>query len=318
LALRIARTAIGKKSTVVLDWAYHGNSGGMVDVSPYKFKRRGGFAQPDFVEIADFPDPYRGTHKGMSTAVGAAYADDVRRQIETIIAKTGNGRAAFIAESISGVGGQVIYPDGYLQAAYAHIRAAGGVCIADEVQCGFGRVGSAFWGFELQGVIPDIVVMGKPIGNGHPLAAVVTTPELAARFANGMEYFNSYGGNPVSMAIGKAVLDVIESEGLQQSALDTGNYLLTRFRDMQTHHDIIGNVRGAGLFLGLELVTDRTALAPATAEASQIVNHIRQQGVLASTDGPLDNVLKFKPPMLFGRVEADILCDALERAFVTL
>jgi 4-aminobutyrate aminotransferase-like enzyme/Ser/Thr protein kinase RdoA (MazF antagonist) len=315
LALRIARTAIGKKSTVVLDWAYHGNSGGMVDVSPYKFKRKGGFAQPDFVEIADFPDPCRGTHKGMSAAVGAAYADDVRQKIETIKAKTDNGRAAFIAESISGVGGQVIYPDGYLQAAYAHIREAGGVCIADEVQCGFGRVGSAFWGFELQAVVPDIVVMGKPIGNGHPLAAVVTTPELAAQFANGMEYFNSFGGNPVSMAVGMAVLDVIENEGLQQSALDTGNYLLDRFTDMQTRHDIIGDVRGAGLFLGLELVTDRNTLAPATEAARQIVNHIRQQGVLASTDGPFDNVLKFKPPMVFGRAEADILCDALEVSF---
>ncbi|MCB2103991.1 MAG: aminotransferase class III-fold pyridoxal phosphate-dependent enzyme, partial [Rhodobacteraceae bacterium] len=174
LALRIARTATGRKSTVVLDWAYHGNSGGMVDVSPYKFKRKGGYPQPGFVEIAAFPDPYRGPHKGMSAASGQAYAADVARCLDALRARTGSGAAAFIAESISGVGGQVVYPDGYLAAAYKLVRAEGGICIADEVQCGFGRVGSAFWGFELQGVVPDIVVMGKPIGNGHPLAAVVT------------------------------------------------------------------------------------------------------------------------------------------------
>ncbi len=318
LALRIARTALGKKSTVVLDWAYHGNSGGMVEVSPYKFKRKGGFAQPDHVEIAAFPDPYRGPHKGRGVASGQAYAADVARCLQQIRAKTGTGAAAFIAESISGVGGQVIYPDGYLAAAYAAVRAEGGLCIADEVQCGFGRVGSAFWGFELQGVTPDIVVMGKPIGNGHPLAAVVTTPELAARFANGMEYFNSFGGNPVSMAVGMAVLDVIETEDLQARALQTGEALLARFRDMAGRHPVIGDVRGQGLFLGVELVTDPETLAPATAAAGWIVNRLRQHGVLASTDGPLDNVLKFKPPMVFGATEAEMLCAALDSALHAL
>lgn len=318
LALRIARTAIGKKSTVVLDWAYHGNSGGMVDISPYKFKRKGGYPQPDFVEIAAFPDPYRGPHKGMSANSGLAYAEDVARCLEAIRTKTGSGKAAFIAESISGVGGQVLYPQGYLEAAYARVRAEGGVCIADEVQCGFGRVGSHFWGFELQGVVPDIVVMGKPIGNGHPLAAVVTTPELAAAFANGMEYFNSFGGNPVSMAVGHAVLDVIETEQLQAGAQQTGAYLLDRFEDLRQRHALIGDVRGAGLFLGVELVRDRETLEPATEEAGWIVNHMRQNAVLASTDGPLDNVLKFKPPMVFTRREADLLLDALDAAFNAL
>jgi 4-aminobutyrate aminotransferase-like enzyme len=318
LALRIARTALGKKSTVVLDWAYHGNSGGMVDISPYKFKRKGGYPQPEFVEIAGFPDPYRGPHRGMSVNEGQAYAADIDRCLAIISAKTGTGAATFIAESISGVGGQVIYPDGYLAAVYEKISAKGGLCIADEVQCGFGRVGSAFWGFELQGVIPDIVVMGKPIGNGHPLGAVVTTPEIAARFANGMEYFNSYGGNPVSMAVGMAVLDVIENQNLQAHAATTGTYLLNRFHEMAQRHVLIGDVRGAGLFLGIELVTDHQTLAPATAEASWIVNHLRQNAVLASTDGPMDNVLKFKPPMVFGMREADILCAALETAFADL
>lgn len=318
LALRIARTATGKKSTVVLDWAYHGNSGGMVDISPYKFKRKGGYPQPDFVEIAAFPDPYRGPHKGTGENAGRAYAEDVAVRLAAIRDKTGNGRAAFIAESISGVGGQVLYPKGYLDAAYAHVRAEGGVCIADEVQCGFGRVGSHFWGFELQDIVPDIVVMGKPIGNGHPLAAVVTTPALAKAFANGMEYFNSFGGNPVSMAVGHAVLDVIEREDLQAGAQATGTYLLDRFGALMERHAVIGDVRGAGLFLGIELVRDRQTLAPATEAAGWIVNHMRTNGVLASTDGPLDNVLKFKPPMVFARREADLLLSALETALAAV
>jgi 4-aminobutyrate aminotransferase-like enzyme/Ser/Thr protein kinase RdoA (MazF antagonist) len=318
LALRIARTALGTKSTVVLDWAYHGNSGGMVDVSPYKFKRKGGYPKPDFVEIAEFPDPYRGPHKGRSEASGRAYAADVARCLDAHKARTGSGAAAFIAESISGVGGQVLYPEGYLRAAYDLVRKAGGICIADEVQCGFGRVGAAFWGFELQGVAPDIVVMGKPIGNGHPLAAVVTTPELAAKFANGMEYFNSFGGNPVSMAVGLTVLDIIEDEGLQAQALATGNHMLARFAELAERHPLIGDVRGSGLFSGIELVRDHLTQEPATREAGLIVNRLRQEGVLASTDGPLDNVLKFKPPMVFGRDEADQLCDTLDRALGAL
>jgi 4-aminobutyrate aminotransferase-like enzyme len=201
-----------------------------------------------------------------------------------------------------------------LRAVYDQVRAAGGIVIADEVQCGFGRVGSHFWGFQLQGVVPDIVVMGKPIGNGHPLAAVVTTPELAARFANGMEYFNSFGGNPVSMAVAHAVLDVVEAEHLQPKAQATGAHLIDGFRAMANRHTLIGDVRGAGLFLGVELVLDRTTREPATLAAGQIVNHMRQLGVLASTDGPDDNVLKFKPPMVFGHPEADHLLAVTEAA----
>ncbi len=318
LALRIARTATGKKSTVVLDWGYHGNSSGMIDISPYKFKRKGGYPQPDFVEIANFPDPYRGTYPGMNVESGTAYATDVARCLENIKAKTGNGAAAFIAESISGVGGQVVYPPGYLAEVYRLIRAEGGLCIADEVQCGFGRVGAHFWAFELQGVTPDIVVMGKPFGNGHPLAAVVTTADLAARFANGMEYFNSFGGNPVSMAVGHAVMDVIEAEGLQAKAVETGAYMLSRFAELAKRHSLIGDVRGVGMFSGIELVTDRTTREPATEAAGLVVNHMRQLGVLASTDGPMDNVLKFKPPMVFGKAEADILCEAIDSGLSAL
>ena len=316
LALRIARTALGKKDTVVLDWAYHGNSGGTVDISPYKFKRKGGFPQPDFVQIATFPNPYRGPHRG--AASGPAYAADIERCLDAIAVRTGSGSATFIAESLSGVGGQIILPKGYLADVYAKIRARGGICIADEVQCGFGRVGPDFWGFATQGVTPDIVVLGKPIGNGHPLAAVVTTPELAAKFANGMEYFNSFGGNPVSMAVGHAVMDVIETENLPARAVTTGDALMAGFRRLADRFPIIGDVRGMGLFIGVELVTDRDLRQPATSAADQVVDQLRLRGVLSSTDGPDDNVLKIKPPMVFGPEEAAILLAETEAALLTL
>ncbi|WP_461308652.1 aminotransferase class III-fold pyridoxal phosphate-dependent enzyme, partial [Albidovulum sp.] len=314
LALRIARTALGKTNTVVLDWAYHGNTSGLVEISPYKFKRRGGFPKPGYVEIAALPDPYRGPHRGMTEAAAEAYAADVARCLDAIEAATGDGAATFIAESVSGVGGQVFYPPGYLARAYAHVRARGGICIADEVQCGFGRVGRHFWAFELQGAVPDIVVMGKPIGNGHPLAAVATTRDLAERFCTGMEYFNSFGGNPVSMAVGLAVLEVIAREDLQARALETGAHLLCGLRELARRHPIIGDVRGEGLFCGVELVLDPQTREPATQAAGEIVNHLREQGVLLSTDGPFENVLKIKPPMVFGRAEAGILLEALDGA----
>lgn len=308
LALRIARTALGKTDTIVLDWAYHGNAGATVEISPYKFKRKGGFPRPDFVQIAPFPDPYRGLHRGAQS--GPAYAAEIAPCLDAIATRTGDGAATFIAESLSGVGGQVVFPPGYLAGVYERIRARGGLCIADEVQCGFGRVGSHFWGFEQQGVTPDIVVLGKPFGNGHPLAAVVTTPALAARFANGMEYFNSFGGNPVSMAVGHAVLDVIEGEGLQENAQTTGAILMQGFRALAERFACIGDVRGAGLFIGVEFVTDRDTRIPDAATAGALVEGLRLRGVLAATDGPDDNVLKVKPPMVFGRDEADVLLSA--------
>ncbi len=207
----------------------------------------------------------------------------------------------------------MVLPDGYLQAAFAEVRRAGGLCIADEVQVGFGRVGSHFWGFETQGVVPDIVTMGKPIGNGHPLAAVVTTPEIAASFANGMEYFNTFGGNPVSCAIGLAVLDVIEQEGLQAHAYEVGERLKAGLSALADRHALIGEVRGLGLFVGIELVRSRSGLEPAAAEASYIVERMKEQGILLSTDGPLHNVIKIKPPLRFDMADADRLVHTLDR-----
>jgi 4-aminobutyrate aminotransferase-like enzyme len=231
--------------------------------------------------------------------------------VETI-QRQGREVAGFICESLMGCGGQIVFPDGYMAAAFEHVRAAGGLCIADEVQVGFGRVGSHMWGFETQGCLPDIVTLGKPIGNGHPLAAVVTTPEIAETFANGMEYFNTFGGNPVSCAIGLAVLDVVEGEQLQANALAVGNHLMERLRELMTRHALIGDVRGLGLYIGVELVLDRATLTPAGEQASYIANRARDYGVLISTDGPFHNVLKIKPPIIFSRSDADHLVETLD------
>jgi 4-aminobutyrate aminotransferase-like enzyme len=219
---------------------------------------------------------------------------------------------AFIAESILSCGGQVVLPPGYLAAAYHAVRDAGGVCIADEVQVGMGRAGTHFWAFETQGVVPDIVTMGKPVGNGHPLGVVVTTRAIADAFANGMEYFSTFGGNPVSCAIGLAVLDVVRDERLQEHALQVGSHLLGRLRALKARHALVGDVRGLGLFLGVELVRDRQSLEPAGAEASFLANRLRDHGILVSTDGPYHNVLKIKPPMVFSAADADALAAALD------
>jgi 4-aminobutyrate aminotransferase-like enzyme/Ser/Thr protein kinase RdoA (MazF antagonist) len=310
LAIRIARTATGRRDIVALDGAYHGNSSTLIDISPYKHDGPGGRGAPDWVHIAAMPDPYRGKFAGRDDC-GARFAADVRRCCRE--AESHGGAAALIAEPLLGCGGQIVPPAGYLPAAFAHTRAAGGLCIADEVQVGFGRAGTHFWAFETQGVVPDIVTLGKPIGNGFPLAAVVTTPELAAAFANGMEYFNTFGGNPVSCAVGNAVLDVLETEELQTNALRVGGVLLDGLAELADRHPIIGDVRGLGLYLGAELVDDRDTKAPAAAAASYVVNRMRDHGILISTDGPDHNVLKLKPPMCFEATDARRFLRTLDK-----
>jgi 4-aminobutyrate aminotransferase-like enzyme/Ser/Thr protein kinase RdoA (MazF antagonist) len=247
LALRLARAHTGRRNVIVVDTAYHGNTNALVEISPYKFNGPGGSGKPDYVRVVPMPDTYRGMYRGEDA--GSRYARHVANAASEAPA------AAFFCESALGCGGQVIPADGFLREAFAAVRASGGVAIADEVQTGFGRPGSHFWMFERHGVVPDIVTMGKPIGNGHPMGAVATTREIADSFANGMEYFNTFGGNPVSCAVGLAVLDVIRDEGLQRNALDVGDYLLDGLRRLR--HPLIGDVRGAGLFLGIELVRDR-------------------------------------------------------------
>ena len=306
LALRLARARTGSPGTIVVDAGYHGNTSGLVDVSPYKFNGPGGSGAPAHVAVVPTPDVYRGQVRAGSPDAGPRYAAHVAEAIREL-GRRGTRAGAFIAESMLSCAGQIVLPDGYLREAYRHVREAGGVCIADEVQVGFGRAGTSFWAFQTQGVVPDIVTMGKPIGNGHPLGAVVTTAEIAAAFANGMEYFNTFGGNPVSCAIGMAVLDVMEEERLQERAGRVGRHLLAGLRDLVPKHPLIGDVRGLGLFAGVELVRDRGTLEPAGQEASYVANRMRDGGVLVSTDGPFHNVLKIKPPLPFSEADADML-----------
>ena len=312
LALRMARTFTGQKDLVTVDGAYHGNTQGLIDISPYKHDGPGGSGAPQWVQTVQMPCGYRGPHKGSSQETGIAYAGYVKEAINAIKSQ-GRGVAAYICESMLGCGGQVVLPDGYLKAAFGHVRDAGGMCIVDEIQVGFGRVGSHFWAFETQDVVPDIVTLGKPIGNGHPLAAVVTTKRIANAFNNGMEYFNTFGGNPVSCAVGMAVLDVIENENLQQNAHDVGKYLLEKLKPLEKKYSLVGNVRGLGLYIGIELVKDRTTLEPAAEHAAYISNRMKDYGILMSTDGPLHNVLKLKPPIVFSKDNADELVQALDR-----
>jgi 4-aminobutyrate aminotransferase-like enzyme len=311
LAIRLARAYTQRRDLLVLDAAYHGNTSTLVDISPYKHAGPGGLGAPDWVHVAPLADDYRGPHKRSDPEAGARYAADAARVVDALRTR-GRELAAFIAESCPSVGGQIVFPAGYLAGVYQSVRSAGGVCIADEVQTGLGRIGTHFWAFEAQGVVPDVVVMGKPLGNGHPLAAVVTTRPIADAFDNGMEYFSTFGGNTVSCAVGSAVLDVMHDEALQAHALRVGAEVLTGLRALLAKHEIVGDVRGSGLFLGVELVKDRERLEPATAEASYVANRMRDQGILLGTDGPFHNVVKIRPPMPFDGANGARLIEALD------
>ncbi|MSR02318.1 MAG: aminotransferase class III-fold pyridoxal phosphate-dependent enzyme [Gemmatimonadetes bacterium] len=312
LALRLASTHTGRRGTIVVDSAYHGNTATLVGLSPYKCEGAGGHGLAPFARKVALPDRYRGRFRGEDPGLGERYAALVEAEIADL-ERSGHPIAAFMAESILSCGGQIVLPPGYLAGVYRRVRRAGGVAIADEVQVGFGRVGSHFWGFETQNVVPDIVVMGKPAGNGHPLGIVVTTPEIARSFANGMEFFSTFGGNPVSAAIGLAVLDVIFDEDLQARALATGHRLLTGLKGLVDRHPAAGDARGLGLFVGLELVTDRETRTPDPEAATYLSNRMRDRGFLISTDGPDHNVLKIKPPLCFSAEDADALVDGLDQ-----
>ena len=304
LALRLARAFTKRHDVIVMEGGYHGNTQRMIEVSPYKFDGPGGEGRSPDVHVVPIPDAYR---RGITDASHVA-------DVVAAMQRQGRAPSAFLVESLPSVAGQIVLPPRYLREAFAAVRSAGGVCVVDEVQVGLGRVGSTFWGFELQDAVPDIVVLGKPSGNGHPLGAVITSHEIAASFANGMEYFNTFGGNPVSMAAGLAVLDVLEDEGLQQNALRVGGHLLERLRELQSRHEIIGDVRGAGFFIGVELVRSRATLEPATRETSRVVNALKDAGILTGTEGPHHNVIKIRPPMCFDQGNADFLVDRLARA----
>jgi 4-aminobutyrate aminotransferase-like enzyme/Ser/Thr protein kinase RdoA (MazF antagonist) len=310
LALRLARTHTRQEDVIVLEHAYHGHTNTLIDISPHKFDGPGGRGRKPWVHVAPIADDYRGRYRRSDAEAGKKYARHVAEILVRLRAE-GRGAAAYIAETLPSVAGQIVFPQGYLAEVYRHVRAAGGICIADEVQVGFGRLGTHFWGFETQGVVPDIVVLGKPIGNGFPLAAVVTTPEIAASFDNGMEFFSTFGGNPVASGAGLAVLDVLEEEHLQEHALRVGSYLIAKLQGLQERHALVGDVRGSGLFLGVDFVRDRTSREPARDEASYIVNRLRDSGILTGTDGPHHNVTKLRPPLVFSEADADVFVGAL-------
>ncbi len=310
LAMLMARAYTGNYDIVALRNAYHGGnmSGmGLSAHSTWKFNVPHSFG----VHHAITPDPYRGQWPRHDPDAGRHYAADVKSVIDYA---TPGQIAAFIAESIQGVGGTVVFPDGYLRHAYEITRAAGGVCIADEVQTGFGRTGEQFWGFQLQGVVPDIVTMAKGIGNGVPLAAVVTTPTIASVLARRI-HFNTFGGNPVVCAQGKAVLEVIEREKLQANALKVGTHLLAGLETLQARHPVIGDVRGRGLMIGVELVKDRQTKEPGKAECARVLELAREQGLLLGKGGLWGQTLRIKPPLCLTLADADFLLEVLEAAF---
>ena len=311
LALRLARTATGRPDVATIEGAYHGNTQRLVEVSPYKFGGPGGAGRREDVHVVPQPDPYRGVHRGRTRAAADAYLAEARVVVDAAAA-AGRPIGATIAEAIGSVAGQIVPPPGWLAGLFDVARAAGAIAIVDEVQVGFGRVGVDLWAFRAQDAVPDIVTLGKPIGNGHPLGAVVTTRAIAEAFDNGMEYFNTFGGNPVSAAIGLAVLDVVEEEGLQEHARVTGERLLSGLRELADRHPAIGDVRGMGLFIGVELVRDRETREPDGAVAAELANRAAERGVLLSTDGPDRNVMKIKPPMVFSKADGDRLIETVD------
>ena len=301
LALRIARSRVGNRRTIVFEGGYHGNLTSLIEISPYKLDGPGGSADPEWLVRLPRPDLYRGRFRA-----AAALTEDAVRRIEAA------GPATLICEAILSCGGQVVPPPGYLRAIYAAARRAGGCVIADEVQTGFGRVGPSFWAFrEVGEAVPDLVTFGKPAGNGHPLGGVVASRDLARAFETGMEYFNTFGGNPVSCAAGLAVLRVIREEGLAERAAAVGGRLLTGLGELAGRYPMLGQVRGRGLFSGAELVRDPETREPASSEAKRLVSRLRELRILNSVDGPDANVLKLKPPLVFSDSDTDRYLEVL-------
>jgi 4-aminobutyrate aminotransferase-like enzyme len=280
LAIRLARAHTKAREMIVLEHAYHGNTTTCIDISPYKHDAAGGEGAPSWVHTA---------------RLEAQHVIEIIQKLEAPL-------CGFIAESMPSVAGQIVLPDGYLNQVYEAVRRAGGVCIADEVQTGFGRTGTHFYAFERYGVVPDIVVLGKPIGNGHPIGAVITTRAIADSFDNGMEFFSTFGGNNVSCAVGLAVLEVVQQQNLQAHALRVGEQLLAGLHELHPRHEVIREIRGSGFFLGVEL----------TNEAGGVVNQMRDRGILMGTEGPLHNVIKIRPPMPFSLEDADRLVSTLD------
>lgn len=314
LAFRIARTVSGHHGAIVSDDSYHGNSIVVTELSTAEYPK---VERPDWLATAEPPNGFRGSYRYGETDLGPRFASKVDTAIGELRDR-GHEPAMFMTCNIFDSNGALVAPEGYFREAYAKVRAAGGLCVADEVQSGLCRLGDHLWGFEDSDVVPDIVTMGKPIGDGHPLAAVVTTPAIAQAFSEKFHYFNTFGGNPVSAAVGLAVLDVIEQEGILQNVHDVGLHLVENLRALARQYPRIADVRGKGLFYGLEIVKEPGSLEADQELATSIAEGMREAGVLLSTTGPFNNVVKIRPPMVFSRANADQLVDSLEKVLSTL
>lgn len=311
LALRLARAYTGGKDMITPDHGYHGNTTGVIDISAYKFNAKGSVGQADWVQLIDVADDYQGRYRRDDPLRAEKYAAQVDHALANI-AERGGKLSGFIAETFPSVGGQIIPPLGYLAGVYQRIRAAGGICIADEVQTGLGRLGHYYFGFEQQQVTPDIVVLGKPIGNGHPIGVVVTTQAIADQFAEGPEYFSTFGGSTLSCRIGKEVLDIVDDEGLMENARNMGDKLLAGLKQLQRKHPVIGDVRGLGLFIGVELVEDQATQKPATDITGYVLNRMREHRILMGSEGPFDNILKIRPPLTIETDDVDMILWVLD------
>jgi len=307
LAIRMAKIYTGYEKFMVMEHGYHGHTQTATDISDYKFSSRKGQGQKDYILKTQIPDTYRGKFTINDGNAGKMYAIKAIEQI----AHSDLPIAAFISEPIVGCAGQVPLADGYLKEIYPAIRKQGGVCISDEVQTGFGRLGDVFWGFEAHKVVPDMVIVGKPMANGHPMGAVICTSEIAESFSKGVEFFSSFGGNPVSCAIATSVLEVIEEENLQENAKNVGDYYKSLFLELQQKHNCIGDVRGSGLFLGIEIVKENSKKQNPEL-AYYIKNELRNKNILLSTDGPFDSVIKTKPALIFTKENANEVVENID------
>lgn len=311
LALRIARACTGGTGLIVTDFAYHGNTKAIYEISTEDIPAE---EIPEFVVTVPTPDCYRGRYRGPDAA--EKYAQHVHEALATLHSR-GVRPAAMVVDTIFSSGGVVATPPGYLEQAAKIVRTAGALFVADEVQPGFGRTGRNFWGYEIDNFIPDVVTMGKPMGNGHPLAATMTRRSLVDEFSKCAHYFNTFGGNPVSCAAGLAVLDVIEQDGLQAHALDVGLYLNHGIQALASRHHSIGDIRGDGLFKSIELVKDRDSREPDGELTSRIVNSLRDRRVLTGSTGADNNILKLRPPMVFSKQDTDHFLQIFDEVLTT-
>ena len=301
LAIRMMKAHTGNDDIIVSQHGYHGNTNVCVDISSYKFDGNGGSGAPENTHVIPIPKNFNGKYTGDKK--DEKYVDEVRNQIEKIKRKK-RKLGGFIIEPIISCGGQVELPKGFLKKAYKEVRKNGGICISDEVQVGCGRMGKTFWGFQEHNVIPDIISIGKPIGNGHPIGIVVCTREIADSFANGMEFFNTFGGNPVSCSIALEVLKTVKKNNLQKNAKVVGDYFKKELQKLAKDNTVIADVRGQGLFLGIEFLDSDKK--PLSKEAQYIINRLKDFGILSSIDGPFNNVIKIKPPLIFSKSNCDL------------